>query len=181
MDALHGLVAAGGALTPERMIAASLSEVAHSPFYNSTVQGNPVEKALALLHFPQPTKGALQRGTFRVVADGVVDGDDCDSHIKAGTVARCSVEQRPNFTAKKNSFAFAVICKATAPSKPAHAADLYIEAMEFIDAGSIPNARALVGKLRCIACASTAGVDPSPETAYQQRKCRTLHRYPTIA
>ena len=132
MDALHGLVAAGGALTPERMIAASVSEVAHSPFYNLTVQGNPAEKALALLHFPQATKGALQQGTFRVVADGVVDGDDCGSHIKAGTVARCSVDQRPNFTAKKNSFALAVICKATAPSKPALASGMLPSSMNSI-------------------------------------------------
>ena len=181
MDALRGLLAAGGSLTPERMIAASLSDIAHSPFYNLTVQGNPVEKAFALLHFTQTTKGAQQQGTFRVVADGVVDGGDCGSHIKVGTVARCAVEQCPNFTTKKNTFAFAVICKATAPSKPAHAADLYIEAMELIDASDHQTAKALVGKLRCLASASTAGAEPSQETAYQQRKCRKLHRYPTNA
>ena len=37
VDALHGLLATGGPLSSERLMAASLSEIVDSPFYNMTV------------------------------------------------------------------------------------------------------------------------------------------------
>ena len=51
VNALHGLLAVGGPRSSERLVAAKLEEIAHSPFYNMTVAGEPAEKALVLLHF----------------------------------------------------------------------------------------------------------------------------------
>ena len=72
-----------------------------------------------------------------------------------------------------------MICKAALPSKEQHAADVYIAAMEVIDAKRVEEARTLVDKLRSVACAAKEDAVPSQESAYQQRKCRQLHRYPT--
>ena len=135
VDALHGLLATGGPPSSERLVAASLSEIAHSPFYNMTVAGEPAEKALVLLHFTQRSIGAQQSGGFRLVTDNVVDGSDLvlpqdTQQFKVGIVARCCVERCPDFTAAKASYALAVVCKAAQPAKPQHALDLYIEAME---------------------------------------------------
>ena len=43
VDAWHGLLATGRPPSSERLVAASLSEIAHSPFYNMTVAGEPAE------------------------------------------------------------------------------------------------------------------------------------------
>ena len=179
MDALHGLLAAAGPPLAERMVAARVGDISPSPFYNLTVGDQPVEKVLTLLQFTQNTKGAQQQGTFRLVADNVIDGCADDVSLKVGTVARCSVDQCPDFSAQKGAFALVVICKATLPSKEQHAADVYIEAMEVIDAKRVEEARTLVDKLRSVACAAKEDAVPSQESAYQQRKCRKLHRYPT--
>ena len=44
VNALHGLLATGGPPSSERLVAARLEEIAHSPFYNMTVAGEPAEK-----------------------------------------------------------------------------------------------------------------------------------------
>ena len=115
----------------------------------------------------------------------MVDGLDSASlqstpQLKVGLVARCSVERCPDFTAAKGGFALAVICKATRPAKPQHALDLYIEAMEGLSKDQTPRAREAVTKLRSLAAAARAEDEPSQETAFQQRKCRRLLRYPTM-
>ena len=49
VDAIHGLLAAGPALTSERFMASSLKNLAPSPFVNILVDGQPSEKAIVLL------------------------------------------------------------------------------------------------------------------------------------
>ena len=161
------------------MVAAQLADVSHSPFYNLLVRKQPVDRALVLLRFPQNTRGAQQQGSFRIVADNVGDASVVSSEAKVATVARCSVDRCPDFTVQKGGVALAVICKATAPSKPQHVADVFIEAMQVIDNASIAHAKAIVEKQCVVAAASHGGAELSQETAYQQRKCRRLHRYPT--
>ena len=179
VDALHGLLAAGGPPGTERMIAASLADVSPSPFYNLVVQEQPVDKALVLLRFTQKTKGAQQQGSFRIVAENVVDAIAADDAIKVATVARCSVERCPDFVVPKDAVALAVICKATQPTQQQHAAVVYIEAMQIVEPALIDKAKSMVEKLRAVAAARHSGAEPSQESPAQQQKCRRLHRYPT--
>ena len=74
VNALHGLLATGGPPSSERLVAATLPEIAHSPFYNMTVASEPAERALVLLHFAQRSVGAQKSGGFRVVTDNVIHG-----------------------------------------------------------------------------------------------------------
>ena len=173
----------GGPPSTERLVTATLQEIAHSPFYNMTVAGEPAEKALVLLHFTQRSIGAQQSGGFRVVTDNVIDGSDlapAAEQLKFGIVARCTIERCPDFTAMKASHAVAVICKATLPAKPQHALDLYIEAMEVFAKDQIHPVRETLAKLRSVAAAARTDAEPSVEKAFQQRKCRRLLRYPTL-
>ena len=186
VTALHGLLATGGPPSSERLVAARLQEIAHSPFYNMTVAGESAEKALVLLHFTQRSVGAQKSGGFRVVTDNVIDGsdlaksDDSAEQLKVGIVARCTVARCPDFTASKASYAVAVVCKATLPAKPQHALDLYIEAMEVLSKEQIRPVRETLAKLRSVAAAARTETEPSVEQAFQQRKCRRLLRYPTL-
>jgi hypothetical protein len=187
VNALHGLLAMGGPPSSERLVAARLQEIAHSPFYNMTVAGEPAEKAVVLLHFTQRSVGAQKSGGFRVVTDNVIDGsdlsksDDSAEQLKVGIVARCTVERCPDFTAMKASYAIAVVCKATLPAKPQHALDLYIEAMEVLSKEQIHAVRETLAKLRSVAAAARTETEPSVEKAFQQKKCRRLLRYPTLS
>ncbi len=186
VNALHGLLATGGPPSSERLVAARLQEIAHSPFYNMTVAGESAEKALVLLHFTQRSVGAQKSGGFRVVTDNVIDGsdlaksDDSAEQLKVGIVARCTVARCPDFTALKASYAVAVVCKATLPAKPQHALDLYIEAMEVLSKEQIHPVRETRAKLRSVAAAARTETEPSVEQAFQQRKWRRLLRYPTL-
>ena len=74
-----------------------------------------------------------------------------------------------------------VLCKATAPNKEQHVADVYIEAMLVLERDHIQNAKNLIESLRSVAGAAHTGAEPSQESAFQQRKCRRLHRYPTMS
>ena len=186
VDALHGLLATGGPPSSERLVAATLWEIAHSPFYNMTVAGEAAEKALVLLHFTQRSIGAQQSGGFRLVTDNVVDGSDLASlpqgtqSFKVGIVARCCVERCPDFTAAKGSYALAVVCKAARPAKPQHALDLYIEAMEPLSKEQTSPARETLAKLRSVTAAARTDTEASDEKAFRQKKCSRLLRYPTM-
>ena len=75
----------------------------------------------------------------------------------------------------------AVISKVVAPSKPQqHVADLYIEAMEFVQKHDIPSSVEMMRQLQRISTAQSADPATSTEVAWQQRKCRRLLRYPTL-
>ena len=183
VDAFHGLLAAGGPARPERMIAARIQDVSHAPFYNITVGGKPVEKTFVLLQFTQTTKGAQRDRAFRIVADNVIDGGTHGgaAEHKVSTIARCSVERCPGFTAQKNMHALAVVCKITAPTKAQHVADVYIDATQIVDPAHLDRACAVVSRMRVVAVAFFADATPSQESAYAQQKCRGLHRYSTEA
>ena len=181
VDALHGLLAAGGPPAAERLIAAHLPEITNSPFYNMAVAGEPAEKSLVLLLFTQRSIGSQQQGSFRLVADNVLDAGGGEATVKFGTIARCPVERCPDFSAQKGTIALAVICKAARPAKQHHAADLYIEAMEIVPPAKADQAKTLVAKLRTVAAAAASQAEPSQESPYQQRKCRKLTKYPTMS
>ena len=51
---------------------------------------------------------------------------------KYGTIACCTVEKSPDFSAATGSMALAVICRVLRPSKEQHAVDCYIESMEHV-------------------------------------------------
>ena len=186
VDALHGLLATGGPPSSERLVAARLWEIAHSPFCNMTVAGEAAEKALVLLHFTQRSIGAQQSGGFRLVTENVVDGSDLASlpqgtqSFKVGIVARCCVERRPDFTATNGSNALAVVCNAARPAKPQHALDLYIEAMDPLSKEQTSPARETLAKLRSVTAAARTDTEASDEKAFRQNKCRRLLRYPTM-
>ena len=75
----------------------------------------------------------------------------------------------------------AVISKVVPPAKPdQHAADLYIEAMELIEKASENTAVQLMCQLQRVASMQLGDAKVSDTTAWQQRKCRRLVRYPTM-
>ena len=97
------------------------------------------------------------------------------------TVALCTIEKAPDFTAAKDATIMAVISMVVAPSKPLqHAADLYIEAMELVPKHDIPSSMEMMRQLQRISNAQSADPATSSEVAWQQRKCRRLLCYPTI-
>ena len=103
---------------------------------------------------------------------------------KYGTLARCTVERCPDFTAAKGSYALAVVCRAGEPVKPQHAADLFTETMEHFPKEHADQARKLLENLRDIAGVQSSQHTPSLQAgrvqAFQQRKCRRLSRYPSM-
>ena len=180
IDGILGVLAAGAPLTSERLLAVALADLAPSPFYNMTVQGEPVEKAIVFLHFTQRSKGAESGQGFRVITDNVTDAVNTGNESKFRTIARCTVERSPDFIASKKSFAIAIVSKVLAPSKEAHVADLYIETIETVSQASAPNVCSMMEKLTKVSAVSFPAVTASQEAAWEQRKCRRLGRYPTM-
>ena len=185
VQAIHGLLA-GSTQTSERLAAVPLDKLRPSPFYNMLADGEPVEKALTLLHFTQRSNGKNIAHGFRVMAERVQDptadaATDLFNENCYGTVALCTVEKVADFSAAKDATFIAVISKVVAPSKPQqHTADVYIEAMEPVPKQDIPSSVEMWRQLQRVS--STPFGDPatSSEVAWQQRKCRRLLRYPTV-
>ena len=94
-----------------------------SPFYNTLADGEPVDKALTLLHFTQRSNGKQLAHGFRVIAERVQDPtagaatERTDGNCYA-TVALCTVEKLIDFSTAKDATAIAVISKVVAPSNP---------------------------------------------------------------
>ena len=185
VDAIHGLVA-GTAQTSERLAAVPLDKLRPSPFYNMLADGKPVEKALTLLHFTQRSNGKQHAHGFRIITERTQDATagaatELTKENCYATVALCTVEKVPDFSAAKDATFMAVISKVVAPSKPLqHTADLYIEAMEPVKKDDIASSRGMMRKLQQISKVQSADPDTSCEVAWQQRKCRRLLRYPTL-
>ena len=96
------------------------------------------------------------------------------------TVALCTPEKVPDYSAGKDTTFIAVICKVVAPSKPSqHRADLYIEAMEPVKEDNLDSCIGMMRKLQQISTVQSADPEASLEVAWQQRKCRRLLRYPS--
>ena len=95
-------------------------------------------------------------------------------------MALCTVEKSPDFLVKKDTEAIAVISKVVAPSKPQqHAADLYIEAMQVIPKPEVSACVEMMRQLYRFSNTHSQDAATSVESAWQQRKCRRLLRYPT--
>ena len=186
VHAIHGLLA-GSTQTSERLAAVSLNQLRPSPFYNMLIDGKPVDKALTLLHFTQRGNGKQHAHGFRIITERVQDPTACSAteltHQNCyATVALCTVEKVTDFTTAKGATAIAIISKVVPPSKPQqHAVDVYIEAMEVISEQNIPRAVEMMHQLTRISNTQSANPAISSEVAWQQRKCRRLLRYPTLA
>ena len=147
--------------------------------------GQPVDKAVTLLHFTQRSNGKQHSHGFRVISERVQDhtavaATESSNKNCYATVALCTVEKVTDFTVAKDVTAIAVISKVVAPSKPQqHAADLYIEAMEVVVKQGLPRSVEMMRKLQQIPNTQSADPATSSEVAWQQRKCRRLLRYPT--
>ena len=180
IDGILGVLAAGAPLTNERLLAVALADLAPSSFYNMTVQGEPVEKAIVFLHFTQRSNGAATGQGYRVITDNVTDAVNTGNESKFRTIARCSVTRSVDFIAAKKSFAIAIVSKVLASSKEGHVADLYIEAIETVEAKDAPNVVTMMEKLTKVGAVSLPAPSASKEGAWEQRKCRRLGRYPTM-
>ena len=186
VHAIHGLFA-GSAQTSERLAAVPLDKLKPSPFYNMLADGKPVEKALTLLRFTQRSNGKQHAHGFRIITERTQDATagaatELTKENCYATVALCTVEKVPDFSAAKDATVMAVISKVVAPSKPLqHTADLYIEAMEPVKKDDIASSMGMMRKLQQISKVQSADPDTSCEIAWQQRKCRRLLRYPTIS
>ena len=186
VDAIHGLFA-GSAQTSERLAQVPLEKLQPSPFYNMLADGKPVEKALVLLRFTQRSNGKQHAHGFRIITERTQDATagaatELTKENCYATVALCTVEKVPDFSAAKDTTVMAVICKVVAPSKPLqHTADLYIEAMEPVKKDDFDSCIGMMRKLQQISTAQSADPEASFEVACQQRKCRRLLRYPTIS
>ena len=185
IDAIHGLLA-GSPQTSERLAAVTLDKLKPSPFYNMLADGKPVEKALTLLRFTQRSNGKNHANGFRIVTERTQDATasaatELSKENCYATVAQCTTEKIPDFSAQKDTTYMAVISAVVAPSKPLqHTADLYIEAMELVNKDNIASCRGMMCKLQQISTVQSADPDTSSEIACKQRKCRRLNRYPTI-
>ena len=193
VQAISGLLASGNGPTSERCVAAALEDLAPSPFYNMVFRGDPVDKALVLLQFTQRSKGAQMANGFRIVTDGAKDGSHATEHAADGsnatehaaerkyrTIACCTVEKSPDFTAAKDAMALAVVCKVVKPSNEQHVAECYIECMETLARDEHAQAVAMIKELQRVATICAEPEQASGEAAWQQRKCRRLTRYPTM-
>ena len=179
--AISTLLACGNGLASERCIACSLEDLAPSPFYNMLFRGQPVDKALVLLHFTQRSKGAQVANGFRMVTEGAKDGTNLQHTNKYITIACCSVEVSPDFTAAKETMALAVVCKLMKSQNEQHVAECYIESMEAVGNDQQTQAVATLQELQRVKAICAKPEQISGEAAWQQRKCRRLTRYPTEA
>ena len=185
VDAIHGLFA-GSAQTSERLAAVPLDKLRPSPFYNMLADGKPVEKALTLLRFTQRSNGKQHAHGFRIITERTQDATagaatELTKENCYATVALCTIEKVPDFTAAKDATVMAVISKVVTPSKPLqHAADLYIESMELVTKHDISLSEDMKHQMKLISNARSGDPAASSEVAWQQRKCRRLLRYPTL-
>ena len=185
VEAIRGLLA-GCPQTSERLAAFSLDKLEPSPFYNMLAAGEPIDKALTLLHFTQRGNGKQLAHGFRIVTERVRDATDgltieWTEVNQYATVALCTVEKVPDFSTPKDTTAIAVISKVVAPSKPEqHKADLYIESMEIVAKTDIPAAVRMMRQLQKFSSTHPGDPNTSSEAAWEQRKCRRLNRYPTL-
>jgi len=180
VDAIHGLVAAGPAATSERLAATTLRNLKPSAFYNMFADDEPADKALVLLKFTPRSVGKQIPNGFRIVTDDVADACDTSATERYGSIASCTAEKSTDFTAGRNSYALAIVCKVTLPSKEQHTADLYIESMEPIAPDRVEQAIAMVKQLKRVSTVNHGNAATSTEAAWQQKKCRRMERYPTL-
>ena len=180
VDAIHGLLACQPK-TSDRIAASRLNLLSPSPFYNMLANGEPADKALVLLYFPQASNGKRLQSGFRVVTDRVQDAANSTASEVYSTVALCTVEKSSFFTATKGSTFLALVSKVQAPEKPGHTALLCIEAMDPVHDNQKTETVNMLQKLEDISQFNRDNAVTSDRVAWQQRKCRRLQRYPTYA
>ena len=170
VETIPGLLA-GSSQNNERLAAVPLDKLRPSPVYNMLADGEPVEKAWTLLHFTQRGNGKQHGHGFRIVSDRVQDATtaaaaELTKENCYATVALCTFEKSPDFSAAKDATAMVMISKVVAPSKPLqHTADLYIEAMELIPKNDVPSSMEMIRQMQLISDAQSANPATSSEVA----------------
>ena len=171
----------------DRLAVSPLLDLTFSPFHNLLANDCPVDKALVLLQSTQKSVGKQIAGGFRVLTNGVSDATNTDSEDKYGIIAYCTVEASPMFMFASASLTLAVISKVAAPQKAEHKADLLLDAMERVDPAQTDGIVRMLQHLQRHGPAARASAQASHEKdecvspAWEQRKCRRMGRYPTIA
>ena len=178
IDAIHGLLACQPK-TSDRLATSRLNLLSPSPFYNMLANGEPADKALVLLHFQQTSKGNQLPSGFRIVSERVQDAANPTASEVFSTVALCTVEKSPFFTATKGATFLAIISKVLAPEKPGDTAVLCIEAMDPVPEANKTEAVTMLQRLETISQFNRDNAITSDTAAWEQRKCRKLSRYPT--
>ena len=173
----------------DRILAIPLGKLQPAVFSNMTASFTddkpvPLEKCLTLLQFTKPTNGKPHTSGIRVVGEKVRDptaeGSDAEKYY--GTVALSSIEKMGDFhISEPGTTVLAVIARVSAPTYPAHAADLHIETLQ-----RLPPSAEVLGKVKHFmrqmqSIAETRALDASvsDEGLLRQAKCRKLTRWPT--
>ena len=141
--------------------------------------GEPADKALVLLYFQQTSKGSQLQSGFRLVSERVQDAANPTASEDFSTVALCTIEKSPFFTASKGKTFLAIISKVLAPEKPGDTAVLCIEAMDPVPDDKKTEAVTMLQRLETISQFNRDNAITSDTAAFEQRKCRKLSRYPT--
>ena len=191
VDAVHGLLACLPKTT-DHIAALPLQKLQYSPFYNIVADKAPADKALILLCFSKKSVGKNLQGGYRIVTDDVQDATDVANEKKYGTVALCTFETAPDFQivpprgGSKSITALVIISKITQPAKGQHEADLYLEAMHIVPEDQKDQSVVMMHQMHRVSSASQsaygreADASEDAQAAWDQRKCRRLHRYPTM-
>ena len=128
---------------------------------------------------PQASKGKQLQSGFRLVSERVQDAANPTASEVFSTVALCTVEKSPFFTATKGSTFLALVSKVQAPEKPGHTALLCIEAMDPVHDNQKTEAVNMLQRLETISQFNRDNAITSDAIAWQPRRCRRLLRYPT--
>ena len=173
----------------DRLAPAALQHLATSPFYNLTLSGAPVDKALVLIETNQGTKGKNLKGGYCLRTDNVRDAARPESALTYALVSYCTFEAAPAFSfptaargSRKNA-ALAVVNRVTSPDKAGNAADLHVEDMQILQPDELEPARTMLKRMLDLEACNATDADASKaevaSPAFKQRKCRRLSAYPT--
>lgn len=173
----------------DRLAVSPLRDLSFSPFHNLLAGDSTVDKALVLLQSTQRSVGKQIAGGFRLLTDGVSDATDTASEQKYGVIAYCTFETSPTFTfpspprGSESCITLAVVSKIAAPQKAEHRADLFVEAMEKVQPTDTDAIVRMLQYMQRHGHAAPAAVDEAATLSppWEQRKCRRMGRYPTIA
>ena len=186
LQSLHTLLSLCN-LGSDRILAIPLGKLQPAAFSNMAASFTddkpvPLEKCLTLLQFTKPTNGKPHTSGIRVVGEKVRDptAERSDTEKCYGTVALTSIEKIGDFQISElaGTIVLAVIARVSAPTHPAHAADLHIETLQ-----RLPQSAEALGKVKHFmrqmqSIAATRAMDPSASDE-PLLKCRKLGRWPT--
>ena len=114
------------------------------------------------------------------VRDPTAEGSDAEKYY--GTVALSSIEKMGDFhISEPGTTVLAVIARVSAPTYPAHAADLHIETLQRLppSAEVLGKVKHFMRQMQSIAETRATNACSSDARLYRASKCRKLARWPT--